>query len=104
MIQLDEWNIDELHHEIEPQKKQCLGYEFLFFSVGKKTQPTQGEKIICMARTKSIPTGRESILSGKKILSVLHNNRRGPLPSFISANYIAVLQKGGLKPHSRQSG
>jgi hypothetical protein len=66
---------------------------FCFLS-WKKTQPTQGEKNLYGSYQIHQPTGRESILSGEKILSVLQNNRRGPLPSIISANYIAVLQKG----------
>jgi len=61
---------------------------------------------IFLARTKNPPDRTRIHSLWEKILTVLQNNRRGPLPSFISTNYIAVLQKGlaRLKPHSRQSG
>jgi hypothetical protein len=57
MIQLDETLTTTSRNR--PRKKQCLGYKFFLFSVGKKTRvTTHREKIVWLARTYKNPLGR----------------------------------------------
>jgi hypothetical protein len=81
-----------LHHEIDPaQKNNAWDTSFSFLS-WKKTRLTHREKFVWLVQNPPDWTRIHSLW--EKILRVLQNNRRGPLPSFISTNYNAVLQKG----------